>query len=79
METVLIMAEAIWIKSFHVKTTLSAAILMRGYMAYDKILLKSLALLKRQFGENNFVEAATPLVFVSYNLSQISALLCMKV
>jgi len=79
LETVLVMAAATWIKSSHVKTTLSAKILMTGNMVYEKRLLKSLAMLKIRFGENNFVEAATPLVFVSYNLSQLSSLLCMKV
>jgi len=47
--------------------------------AYKRKDVKSLKPLQIKLGENNFTEACTPLAFISFNVTQLSSLMCWKV
>jgi len=78
LEIVFIMASTLWFRSVKVLQQFNAKLGKEKRQAYLRRILQSQRCLKINIGENNFVEASTPLAYASYNSTQISTLLCAR-
>jgi len=76
LEFIFIMASSVWLRSGKVLQKFNTNLMEEKRKAYFLRILKSQRCLKIKIGENNFVEASTPMSFASYNLTQLSTLLC---
>jgi len=79
LEIILAMAASIWVNSVSLISHFKVLVIVRRNNAYKMKTLRVMRPLRIKLGESNFVESSTPLVFISYNLTQISSLLCIKI